>query len=156
MHVYTGRAAVEHNSPKKLRSVYSYYSTSGRSPRGHLRIRTTRPAALHCTGRPAGSRSRSSGGVPQGNGTCTHDPGPDVGEIRYGVPAGILASMYQRTSAPEHERQDALLQIINQTETSRRFIGETASRIGGSSRVSLGRAPTSRPQSDCIIFPCSS
>ena len=42
------------------------------------------------TGRPALVLDRP-GGVPQGNGTCTHDPGPDVGEIRYGVPAGILA-----------------------------------------------------------------
>ena len=43
------------------------------------------------TGRPALALDRP-GGLPQGNGTCTHDPGPDVGEIRYGVPAGILAS----------------------------------------------------------------
>ena len=33
-----------------------------------------------------------AGGLPQGNGACTHVPGPGVGEIRYGVPAGILAS----------------------------------------------------------------
>ena len=43
------------------------------------------------TGRPALVLDRP-GGIPQGNGTCTHDPGPDVGEIRYGVPAGILAA----------------------------------------------------------------
>ena len=44
--------------------------------------------------REAGSRLDRPGRLPQGNGACTHVPGPDVGEIRYGVPAGILASTY--------------------------------------------------------------
>ena len=42
--------------------------------------------------REAGSRLDRLGRLPQGNGACTHVPGPDVGEIRYGVPAGILAT----------------------------------------------------------------
>ena len=49
--------------------------------------------------REAGSRLDRLGRLPQGNGACTHVPGPDVGEIRYGVPAGILASTF---SAPAH------------------------------------------------------
>jgi hypothetical protein len=48
-------------------------------------------SASGVTGKPALTLDRL-GGLPQGNGTCTHDPGPDVGEIRYGVPAGILAT----------------------------------------------------------------
>ena len=61
--------------------------------------------------REAGSRLDRLGRLPQGNGACTHVPGPDVGEIRYGVPAGILASMYQRTSAPRYglARESVLL-----------------------------------------------
>ena len=48
-------------------------------------------SASGVTGKPALTLDRL-GGLPQGNGTCTHDPGPDVGEIRYGVPAGILVT----------------------------------------------------------------
>ena len=44
------------------------------------------------TGKPALVSIVWGGYHTQGNGACTHVPGPDVGEIRYGVPAGILAS----------------------------------------------------------------
>ena len=50
--------------------------------------------------REAGSRLDRLGRLPQGNGACTRAPGSDVGEIRYGVPAGILASTF---SASAHQ-----------------------------------------------------
>ena len=49
-------------------------------------------SASGVTGKPALARPDRLGRLPQGNGACTHVLGPDVGEIRYGVPAGILAS----------------------------------------------------------------